>query len=216
MGSMTRRSWLTALGMAPLVAGGAGGSAREQKRERRTWLKIPPREAIRKYHLPGVELVSHQGKKVRFYDDLIRDKKVVINFMYAHCEGICIPVTTNLVRVQKLFGERMGRDLFFYSITLKPEEDTAAELKHYAAMHGVGPGWLFLTGAPENTELLRRRLGFVDPDPVADADKSNHIGNILYGNERLMLWAVCPGLAHAKFLAQLISWQVDRPVSKAG
>jgi len=32
-----------------------------------------------------VVLTSHNGEQVRFYDDLIKGKTVVINFMYATC-----------------------------------------------------------------------------------------------------------------------------------
>jgi len=42
------------------------------------------------------------------------------------------------------------------------------------------PGWLFLTGQPEDIELLRRKPGFTDPDPELDKDKSSHIGNVRY------------------------------------
>ena len=93
---------------------------------------------------------------MRFYDDLIKDKVVVINFMYAQCEGICVPVTQNLKRVQNLLGKRVGRDIFMYSITLKPEEDTPEKLKHYVQMHKLKPGWTFLTGKPDEIQTLRR------------------------------------------------------------
>lgn len=34
---------------------------------------------------PNLVLQTHEGKNVWFYDDLIRDKIVLINFMYATC-----------------------------------------------------------------------------------------------------------------------------------
>src|SRR6185503_8108820 len=102
-------------------------------------------------------------------------------------------------------------DIFFYSITLEPAQDSPAELRRYAEDHGVGPGWLFLTGRPEDCETLRRKLGFTDPDPVVDADVTNHAGNILFGNEPLMLWAACPGQADPEWIAKSILAQIDRP-----
>src|SRR5438093_13497832 len=123
MATMTRRTWLTMLGLAP-VAAGLAASAEGRKEDAHVWQDIPARELIRRRHLPDVALVTHQGKAVRFYEDLVKDKKVVINFVYTRCQGVCVPVTANLVRVQKLLGDRVGRDIFFYSITLKPEEDT--------------------------------------------------------------------------------------------
>ena len=167
------------------------------------------REAIRSRYFPDVVLRTHRNHRVRFYDDLIKDKVVVINFMYAHCEGICPGITANLIKVQKLLGDRVGRDIFMYSITLKPEEDTPAVLKGYAAIYNVGPGWSFLTGHPADIELLRRKLGFVNPDPALDADSSQHIGNIRYGNEPLQLWGACPGLAAPSWIVESLGW-LDR------
>lgn len=34
---------------------------------------------------PNVVLRSHDGRNVRFYEDLLKDKIVLINFMYATC-----------------------------------------------------------------------------------------------------------------------------------
>jgi protein SCO1/2 len=36
-------------------------------------------------YFPNVELTTHNRERVRFYDDLIKGKVVVINFMYATC-----------------------------------------------------------------------------------------------------------------------------------
>ena len=108
----------------------------------------------------------------------------------------------------KLLGPRVGREIFMYSITLEPEHDTPAVLKAYARAHGVEAGWTFLTGRPGDIERLRRSLGFTDPDPIVDKDKANHIGNIRYGNEPMMLWAACPGLADARWIVESISWVV--------
>ena len=204
----TRRAWLGTMAMAPVVLGLAASAAGERR-----WQDIPPREQIRRRRLPNVPLVTHTGRHVRFYDDLIRDRKVVISFMYAHCEGIYVPVTHNLVKVQRLLGDRVGRDLFFYSITLKPWQDTPAVLASYAEANHVGPGWSFLTGSRADCETLRRRLGFTDPDPKLDRDPKNHAGNVLYGNEPLMLWAACPGQSEPEWLVTEICSQVDRPVT---
>ena len=215
MEAMTRRTWLTMLGLAPLAAGVAA-SAEGRKKDVRVWQDIPARELIRRRHLPDVALLTHQGKTVRFYEDLVKDKKVVINFLYTRCQGICVPVTANLVRVQKLLGDRVGRDIFFYSITLKPEEDTPEALEKYAALHGVGPGWLFLTGKADDVEFLRRKLGFRYDDPVEDADKSNHTGMLRMGNEPYLRWSACPGMAAPTWIAKDILLEMDGPTRPAG
>src|SRR5712692_7051746 len=206
MERISRRSLLAGSGMAA-VAGGllTAGSGRAA---------VSSREVIRERYFPNVPLRTHDNKDVRFYDDLIKNKIVTINFMYAHCEGVCPGIASNLVKVQKLLVPRVGHDIFMYSITLKPEQDMPRALKQYARMHGAGPGWLFLTGNPGDIELLRRKLGFTDPDPAVDWDKENHIGNVRYGNEALQLWGACPGLATAKSIAKSISW-VDWPKGEA-
>src|SRR5688500_13057027 len=67
--------------------------------------------------LPNVILRTHRNQAVRFYDDLVRDKVVVISFMYTRCAGRC-PLTIAAVRqMQEALGSRAGRDVFLYSIT---------------------------------------------------------------------------------------------------
>ena len=211
MAHITRRNWLMAGGTASALAASTIALATDASTTKpaRTWQSIPPRELLQRRHLPNVELVTQDGKKVHFYDDLVKDKIVVINFMYARCEGICPTVTANLVRVQKLLGDRIGKDIFMYSITLNPDQDTPQILKDYAAMHGVGPGWLYLTGKPADIELLRRSLGFTYSDPVEDANKSNHIGMLRIGNEPMLAWSACPAQAHTKWIATSILSEAD-------
>src|SRR5712691_10810038 len=164
------------------------------------------RERVRKRFLPDVPLLTQDGKKVRFYGDLIKDRIVTINFIYTRCEGVCPGITSNLAKVQRLLGERVGRDIFMYSITLKPEEDSPRALKEYADAHHVGPGWLFLTGKPDEIELLRHRLGFVDPDPAVDRDTSQHIGVVRIGNDAIGSWTACPALSPPTQLERVIRW----------
>lgn len=175
----------------------------------RTWQVKTPRQRLAERSFPNLTLTTHEGKKVKFYDDLIKDKIVIINFMYVKCEGICPGATANLVKVQKLLGDRVGKDIFMYSITLKPEEDTPQRLAAYARAYKVGPGWQFLTGEPRDIELLRQKLGFIDRDPVRDADKLNHVGMVRWGNEPHTLWAGCPSsLAPSKIVKEigLVDW----------
>ena len=165
-----------------------------------------PGAGPRARYFPNVLLRTHENKTVRFYDDLIKGKIVLINFMYARCEGICPTQTANLVKVQQALESRVGQDIFMYSITLKPQQDTPQVLQEYARVHGVKPGWLFLTGRGEDIEKLRRKLGFVDPDPIVDKDKSQHIGVVLYGNEALDRWAACPALTDPEEIAKYVLW----------
>lgn len=202
---------LLAVGYASRASGQEAGKVPAAARQVQESSRVmTPRERLAERNFPNVVLTTHEGKKVRFYDDLMKDKIVILNFMYAKCEGICPGTTANLVKLQKLLGDRVGKDIFMYSITLKPEQDTPEVLGRYAKAYKTKPGWLFLTGDPGDVELLRQSLGFIDRDPARDANKSNHIGMLRYGNEPLMLWAGCPGMMQPSKIAHVIGL-VDWP-----
>ena len=210
MPDMNRRKLLATLAVAPLAVGVVGQAAGADNK-----FKVPEssREKLRKLYFPNFELTTHEGKKVHFYDDLIKDKLVVINFMYVKCEGVCMPVTVNLKKVQNLLKDRVGRDIFMYSITLKPEEDTPQALKSYVRAHRIKPGWTFLTGKPDEINTLRRSLGFKDAKARLDRDLTNHTGMVKYGNEARQWWAMFPGEANAPWIVECISW-MDGPDAK--
>ena len=220
MKNIDRRTMVAILGAAPFVGGllarastletkpGIDSGALKKANER-------SREKIRERYFPNLILTNHEGKKFRLYDDLIKDKIVLINVMYAKCEGVCPGITMNLRTVQKMLGNRVGRDIFMLSFTLKPEHDTPEVLNEYVKMHKIGPGWQFLTGDPKDMELLRRKLGFTNPDPLLDQDVAQHIGNVRYGNEPLQQWGACPGLAKASFIVESVGW-VDWPKTAKG
>jgi protein SCO1/2 len=169
------------------------------------------RSRIQQRHLPNIPLVTHEGKEVRFYDDLVKDKVIMLNFFYAVCADVCPAVTANLVEVQKMLGDRVGRDIFMYSCTLKPEADDVFAIQAYRESYGASPGWTFLTGKFEDIERLRRGIGFRLSDPLQDKDTTQHIGNVRYGNEPQMLWAACPGMANPAFIVESVIWGALRP-----
>ncbi len=172
MEKMPRRKWLATAGVTTVAAGATGLVAADDPppNHPRVFQNIPPRELLRQRHFPNVELINQDGKKVHFYDDLLKDRKVVINFMFTKCDKACPIITHNLVRVQNILADRIGHDIFMYSISLSPEEDTPKVLKQYMKARGIGPGWTFYTGKPEDILLLRRSLGFLYNNPKEDAD----------------------------------------------
>src|SRR6185369_11872426 len=97
-------------------------------------------------YFPDVPLITHREKTVHFYTDLVKDKVVVINFIYTSCPDECALETARLAEVQKILGDRVGKDVFMYSISIDPDKDTPKALREYAEKFEAGPGWLFLTG----------------------------------------------------------------------
>jgi protein SCO1/2 len=162
-------------------------------------------------HFPNVELITQHGKKVRFYDDLIKGKVVAVNLIYTTCKYNCPLETARMVQLQKLLGNRMGKDIFFYSITIEPEHDTPQVLKEYAEKYHVGPGWLFLTGKEADIKLISHKLG-LDVLPRAD-DPDGHTPHLLIGNEATGLWMRNSALDNTRFLAlkieQLMGYQSE-------
>jgi protein SCO1/2 len=135
--------------------------------------------------------------------------------MFARCKDICPVITHHLAEVQRMLNGRVGRDIFFYSISLSPEEDSPRDLTAYARKHGVGPGWTFLTGKPDDILLLRKSLGFFYNNPKEDADRNNHSGMIVVGTEPLMRWAMCQGGANPEWIATVIRTEMDAPFQGA-
>ena len=169
------------------------------------------RETMRRRYFPNIELTTSNGAKVKFYDDLLKDKIVILNLMYATCDGICPTTTANLRKVRRILSEKVDRDIYIYSLSLKPEEDSPEALKEYAKKHHVDdPHWSFLTGKPDEVDLLRHKLGFADPNPEVDKDKAKHSGMIRYGNEPLAIWGTCQGSGEPEWIAQEIGFAIPR------
>ena len=197
---MERRDFI-GLGLSSLILPRAVLSATDDR---------PMSRAARRGLLPNIPLVAHTGETVHFYDDLIRDRTVLFNFFIVGCtDGSCPTATANLRRVQDLLGERMGRDVFFYSITLQPEQDTPAILREYAEGFDIRPGWLFLTGKPADIDLLRRRQGYYDPNPERDRDPNNHAAMGRYGNDRLERWGAIALRSSPDNIASTFKWLTD-------
>lgn len=145
-------------------------------------------------YFPAVSLVTQDGATVRFYDDLVKDRFVVINFIFTRCTASCPLETAKLGQVQRLLRGRVGRDVFFYSITLDPQHDTPATLKAYAERFHAGPGWLFLTGKREDIERIRAHLG----------DRSrwqDHAVGLALGNDPAGQWTTLSAVDDPRFLA---------------
>jgi len=153
-------------------------------------------------YFPDVTLTTHEGKQVNFYNDLLKGKIVAINLIYTTCKYACPLETARLAQVQKLVGDRMGRDVFFYSISIDPEVDTPEVLKAYAEQFHAGPGWLFLTGKKDEIDLISKKLGLYSK-PGSSAD--GHTPHLLVGNEATGQWIRNSGVDNPSFLATTIS-----------
>ena len=160
----------------------------------------PSATADQAQRFPNVVLRTQDGVSVRFYDDLIKGKIVMINFMFTTCTSICPRTTANLVRVEELLGERLGRDVRIISITVDPLADTPEVLRKYAARYGTKQGWYFVTGNGKDIDLIRRKLGVYENS----SDKTQHSGVLIYGNDTTGQWAATPALADSRSIARSV------------
>ena len=161
-------------------------------------------------YFPNVTLTTQDGVDVRFYDDLVKGKIVAVNLIYTTCKYACPLETARLAQVARLLGDRMGRDIFFYSISIDPEVDTPAVLKAYAEKYQAGRGWTFLTGKKDDIDLISKKLGLYSaPNP---ANPDGHTPMLVIGNEANGQWMRNSAVDNPKFLATTIgdwldSWQ---------
>jgi len=194
------------LGLAVMLgSGGLPASASEQATPvKAASSKALPRQAKQSRKFSNIWLTTQHGRRVRFYDDLVKDKVVMINLMYTTCTNVCPLNTVQLTKLHHLMKRWMGRDVTLLSITIDPDVDKPATLKQYWEAFGAKPGWLFLTGKFEDVEKLRRELGVYDLDPEIDADKSQHSGVLTIGNDRTDRWLALPIMMHLRQLAMTI------------
>jgi protein SCO1/2 len=167
-------------------------------------------------YFPNVVLTTQDGTKVHFYDDLLKGKSVVIDMIYTTCGYACPLETARLAQVQKMLGDRVGKDIFFYSITIDPAHDTPKALKAYAGKYHAGPGWTFLTGKKADIELVGRKLGlWSDPDPN---NPDGHTPSVMIGNEPGGQWMRNAATDNPRFLANMIGnwldgWSSSKPMA---
>jgi protein SCO1/2 len=153
-------------------------------------------------YFPNIILTTQDGTKVRLYDDLLKGKSVAINIIYTNCNDECPLETARLAQVQKLLGERMGKDIFFYSISIDPNHDTPEVLKAYAAKFGVGPGWTFLTGKAEDIKIVTKKLGLSRYSDAANKD--GHTASLMVGDVAGGQWMRNSAVDNPQFLADTI------------
>jgi protein SCO1/2 len=149
-------------------------------------------------YFSDVELIDQDGRKLRFYSDVLKNKVVAINTFFTTCTSICPPMNRNFEKMQDALGDRLGKDVFLVSISVDPATDTPTRLKEYGKRFHAKPGWLFLTGKKENVDWALYKLGqYVET-------KDNHTSIFIIGNEPKGLWKKAFGLANAEELIKIL------------
>lgn len=165
-------------------------------------------------YFPNTELISQRGETVRFFDDLLEGKVVVINFIYTSCPDVCPLETAQLTRVQNILGDRVGKDVFFYSISIDPENDTPEVLADYRERFKAR--WDFFTGDKAEIVNLRRKLGLYVEGADDGPNKNNHNVSMIIGNQATGRWMTRSPFENPYVLADqignwLTGWKSPQP-----
>ena len=156
-----------------------------------------------KMDIPDIELLDQNGRKIHFYNDLVKGHTVAINFIFTTCTTICPPLGATFARVQKELGDKVGRDVRFISISVDPATDTPERLKAWGEKFHAGEGWTFVTGNKPEVDELLRALG------ASSARREDHSPTVLIGNDAHGNWTRTYGLANTTKLVQIINDVID-------
>ncbi|MHC1743499.1 MAG: SCO family protein [Syntrophobacteraceae bacterium] len=132
-------------------------------------------------YFTDLPVVTHEGEEVRFYSDLLKNKRIVISFFYVHCPT-AQPTLVTLFKLQKKLGDRLGSEVVLLSISVDPERDSLEAVRDYARKFNPRNGWYFVTGKPENLDVINKRLGNTLRLP------EGHLRQFILGNTRTNHW----------------------------
>ena len=149
--------------------------------------------------IPDIYVYDQDGKRLKFYTDLVKGKVVAINFIFTTCTTICPPLTATFRRVQQELEKGAGPDVRLISISVDPLVDTPERLRDFAAKFKARPGWTFVTGDKIGIDSLLRALG------AAVTDKNDHTPIVLVGNDATGYWTRTYGLSPPAALVKVIT-----------
>lgn len=152
--------------------------------------------------LDELHLLDQDGKPWRLYEDLIRGRIVVINFIFTGCVTVCPPQTALLRQLRKQLDVD-SRDVLLLSLTVDPLHDQPQQLREFASRYniplGVEHNWLMLTGSMRDMALA---LAAFDANSISP---SEHPALLWVGNEPRQRWTRTSSLNPVQTLLRLIN-----------
>jgi len=144
--------------------------------------------------IPNSPVLNEDGKALKFYDDLIKDKVVAINFVFSTCPTICPAIQVNFSHFKKSLQEAGHHEVQLISVTVDPETDTPARLKKWSENFATAGPWTYITGETRDIDLILKKL------EVFTADINDHPSFILIGNDASGTWKRVGSLVPPKTL----------------
>jgi protein SCO1/2 len=158
--------------------------AQQQKPAKPGRIEMP----LMSVEIPDIPLRDQNGKNVRLYSDLVKGKVVLVHFFFTKCSYTCPMQGRSLMKLKNRLGARLGRDIFFVSISKDPLNDTPEELSKWGKHYGVGPGWTLVTG---DLPVIKKLLWDLTGDEIGPA---GHESQVFIGNDRTGVWTSTDGL----------------------
>jgi protein SCO1/2 len=149
--------------------------------------------------IADVNVIDQSGTSRQFYSDLVKDRVVVMNFIFTSCTTVCPTMGATFARVQKLLG---NRDVALISISVDPLTDTPQRLEAWSRKLDAQPGWTLVTGSKTDIDRLLRSLGVFTPD------KNSHTPTVLVGDAKRGTWRRASGLATPTAIVALVDAMV--------
>lgn len=197
-----RRKFLTTL-----PAAAAGVAATVSVAQAAVPAAIPVIDIEKRDAFPIAEVYSHLGEKLRFYEDLVENKVVMVNFMSIESEKD-FPITKFIASVADELGDKLGRDVFINSITTDPARDTPKALLAFAKKFGLRDGWRFVTTTNEEVQALTTRL-YRHP-AHSTSGKPRKVDIVFYGNGGAGVWGTFPTSIQPNDAAGRMAWVMPR------
>lgn len=153
-----------------------------------------------KIRFPDLVVRDHEGRRVRFYSDLIKDKVVVLSFFYTSCTYTCTMQGKTFSRLQSLLGERLGKSVVLISVSTDPAQDKPGELKAWAERYDVKAGWTLVTG--EKNEMNKLLIPFTGSPAGAEM----HLPVTFIGNDKTGTWTSADGVFAPEELLKVVDY----------
>jgi len=157
-------------------------------------------------YFTDTELLDQDGRRLRFYSDVLADKVVLINVIYTNCEDACPLISHKMMEVRARLGERVAKDVWFVSISNDPERDSPQALKKFAQAQGLDEErWVFLTGTKPDVEKVLARLGQMS------RSVEEHSTLLIAGNVARKRWSKIRPDAPVPAIAERLQVLVSQP-----
>lgn len=153
-----------------------------------------------KVTIPDIVVQDQDGRKGRFYSDLIKDKVVVLSFFYTSCTFVCTRQGKVFSELQSLLGERLGKSVFLISVTSDPVRDNPERLKAWAERYKANSGWILITG--EEAEMNKLLHPFTGNKAGRGA---LHVPSTFFANGRTGVWTSAVGVSSPEHLLETLN-----------